>query len=112
MEPDTEYFAAFAVSWIALGIGGTWLISRISDPARKRYLLRTFAVGTALVFAAFVWLMSRSLETMLSLLGPLALIVFLNIRLVKVCDKCAGINRPQGLSAPAHCHKCGAELPR
>jgi hypothetical protein len=48
---------------------------------------------------------------MLFMIPVLALIFFLNFKLVKVCDQCAAINRPQVFVAPTYCHKCGAKLP-
>jgi len=111
VEPSSEYFPAFIATWLVLGLGGTFWIWKIESPVTKRLALRVFSIGAALLFALFVWLITRDPKQMMFLSVPLLLIVFFNLRLVKVCDECASISRPQGFAMPVHCHKCGAILP-
>jgi len=111
VEPHSEYFPAFIATWLVLGLGGMVWLWRIKNPATKRLFLRVFAIGTALLFALFVWLITRDSKQLIFMSVPLLLIVFFNLRLVKVCDECASISRPQGFAMPVHCHKCGATLP-
>jgi hypothetical protein len=111
VEPHSEYFPAFVATWLVLGLGGILWVWRMKNPATKRRALRVFAVGTSLLFALFVWLITRDPRQMMFMAVPLLLITYINLRLVKVCDVCASINRPQGFAVPVHCYKCGATLP-
>jgi hypothetical protein len=111
VAPASPYVPAFFIIWIALGAGGMLWISRMTDPAARRLALRGLTLFAAVLLASFVWLISRSTQQMLFLVPLLALLAYFNLKLVKVCDVCASINRPQGLAAPVYCHKCGAKLP-
>lgn len=110
MEPHREYVPFFFATWIAVGIGGSLWVWSVKKPDLKRRLMRGLSIGAALLFLSFVWLVNRDPRQLAILSAPLLLIVFLNHRLVKVCDECASISRPQGFTMPVHCHKCGATL--
>jgi hypothetical protein len=111
VAPSNPYVPIFFITWIALGAGGVLWISRMTDPAAKRHALRSLTLLATVLFGLFAWLISRSTQQMLFLIPVLALIAYLNLRLVKVCNVCASINRPQAFSAAVHCYKCGAKLP-
>jgi FtsH-binding integral membrane protein len=111
MAPSNPYAPAFFIVWLLLGGGGMLWISRMTNPAAKRTALRGLMLVAAVLFASFVWLVTRSSHEMLFLAPVLALIAFLNLKLVKVCDECAAINRPQVFVPPVYCYKCGAKLP-
>jgi hypothetical protein len=111
VAPTNPYAPVFFVTWIVLGASGMLWISRITDPGAKRRALRSLTLLAAVLFGLFVWLISRSTQQILYLIPVLALIVYLNLKMVKVCNACASINRPQVFSAAVHCYKCGAKLP-
>jgi hypothetical protein len=111
VEPHSEYVAAFFATWVVAGVGGLLWLWRIENPSTKRLALRVFAIGTALLFALFVWLITRDPKQMMFVSVPLLVIIYMNFRLVKVCEVCASISRPQSFTMPVHCHKCGAILP-
>jgi hypothetical protein len=110
VEPHSAYIRVFFATWIALGIGGSLWVWSVKKPDAKRRLLRGLSIGAALLFSFFVWLITRDPRQLAFISVPLLLIALLNHRLVKVCDECASISRPQGLTMPVHCHKCGAVL--
>jgi hypothetical protein len=101
----------FFIVWLLLGGGGLLWIYKMTDPAAKRTALRSLTLVAAVLFASFAWLITRNPHHMLVMAPVLALIVFLNLKLVKVCDQCAAINRPQIIAPPVYCYKCGAKLP-
>ena len=111
MDTSNPYIPAFFIAWFLLGIGGMLWISQMTNPAAKRTALRSLSLVAVVLFASFAWLITRSPQGMLFMTPVLALIVILNLKLVKVCDQCAAINRPQLLAPPAYCYKCGAKLP-
>jgi hypothetical protein len=110
MTTGNPFVPVFFVAWILLGAGGMWWISRIANPAAKRSAIRRLTVLTAIVFATFAWLITRSTQQLLFFSPFLVLITYLNLTLLKVCDNCASICRPQGFTAPIYCQKCGATL--
>jgi 4-amino-4-deoxy-L-arabinose transferase-like glycosyltransferase len=111
MDTSNPYVPAFFIVWFLLGGGGMLWISQMTNPAAKRTALRSLILVAVVLFASFAWLITRSPQGMLFMIPVLALIFFLNFKLVKVCDQCAAINRPQVFVAPTYCHKCGAKLP-
>jgi hypothetical protein len=100
----------FFVGWAALGTSGWWWVSSRKIPAQKRRALRVMAITASVVFGAFIGLSAKPSMGLLVIGGVLIFITYVNIKLVKVCDSCAAISRPQGLTPLAHCYKCGAKL--
>jgi hypothetical protein len=105
------YIPVFFVAWVVLAGGAVLWLSRITDPAAKRTALRSLTLVAIVLFASFVWFLSRSIQGMLYAAPVLALIAYGNFKLVKICNECASINRPQILAPPVHCYRCGAKLP-
>jgi hypothetical protein len=103
-------FPYFFVGWAVFGTGGWWWVSSLTDPARKRKALHLFLITGGIIFGAFLALIMQSLKTLILLELFVAFVVYMNMRLMKVCNQCAALNRPQGLTSAAHCHKCGEAL--
>jgi hypothetical protein len=110
------YAPVFMIAWIALGIGGWIWISTRSSAAKKRLWQRRFAIGTGVVFGAFLTvtlLIGHQPFTLLIALPFLVLIMWLNIRFTDYCDNCNRMVYNQfWWRRIRFCPHCGASLSR
>ena len=101
---------AFVATWVALaGVG--LLVLRGKDAARKRRDLRRLSIAVTILFPAFVWLVSRSIEMTAFAAGGALLIFLLRERTTRVCPGCAHVVETFPVR-PRHCSRCGAALER
>ena len=99
----------FVGTWVVLLIGSI-VLNQVASPALKQNLQKVVPVVVGLVFLVFVYLLGGS-KSLYFAVGPVLLIMFLNVRLVKYCHKCGAMNRSVNwLSAPKYCQKCGQSL--
>ena len=105
-----ELLPYFFVGWVGVTVLGWWWVSSRKIPAQKRLALRVMAVVAAIVFGTFVAMTAKPSMSLVAMVGILIVITYSNVKLVKVCNTCCAISRPQGLAPPAHCYKCGAIL--
>jgi hypothetical protein len=113
MRPDPQIIVPlFIATWIVLGIFSLWLMYFDTNVARKKRLLPIFVVGSGLLFIIFSYLMTGAQPRMLLFLcPPVTLIIFLNLRGIKICSACGRtIHSGVWLSKAEFCPKCGARL--
>jgi hypothetical protein len=74
-------------------------------------VFKPFLVGTGLLFLGFMWAMGFP-TFMLAIAAPIvALIMYLNSRIIHFCDACGRTIMQQiPFSPPRHCSHCGASL--
>ncbi|HEY1049623.1 MAG TPA: hypothetical protein VGE39_07700 [Prosthecobacter sp.] len=79
----------------------------------KRRIWPWFSVGTAVVFAAFVYgtVGRRNPGTLGIMLPALLIITWMNVRMTRFCDACGKtITQRTPFSKDAFCSRCGAPL--
>jgi hypothetical protein len=111
MHPHPEIAPWFFATWIALGIAFVWFVYLDRNVARKKRLLPVFIIGSGALFIGFVFLMSADLRILAFMFPAVALISFLNLRMIKVCSACGRtIHSGMWFSKAEYCSKCGARL--
>lgn len=112
MKPHPEMFLAFAATWVVLCLAGLWLFVLDKDIARKKRLLPVFVIGTGALFVIFALLITGE-PRLLAFVAPVtALIVFLNLRMLKVCESCGLVLQTNVPFYRARfCSGCGAKIP-
>lgn len=112
MRPHPEAVPWFIGTWIVLGAASVWMNVFDKDVARKKRLLTPFIVGTGVLFAGFTLMISGSLRLQLFLAPAVALITWLNLRMIKVCESCGStVFNNVWFSKMEYCSKCGAKIP-
>ena len=111
-DPERVFPIFFAV-WVALGAASFYFLYVSKDVERKKKLFRPFLAGTSVLFLGFMWAMGFPL-LMLAIAAPMvALIMYLNSRMIRFCDACGRtIMQQMPFSPPKHCSHCGAALQR
>jgi hypothetical protein len=108
MDEGTK-FSVFMAVWIAFGLG--WFIwERKATPSDKKRLLPYSIWIGGVVFGAGVLWLHPTWETAAVIVPAVALISFINSKLMRACDSCGKLIYPTDLSKPRYCSKCGAEL--
>lgn len=111
MKPHPEVFVWFLGTWIALALISV-LLHFSRDVKRKKRLLPVFTVSVGVLFSIFVLIMSGEPKTVLFVVPATALITFMNLRLIKVCESCGRtVYNNVWYSKMEFCSKCGAKLP-
>ena len=118
--PEQILEACFAVTWLVLGVVAVVFFSFGTDVALKRKWYPRLVILSGNLFGAFATaffvINARSLKGlgMIVLIIPaVTFISYLNIKLIKFCDKCGAMLYGQNPFAPMKfCSKCGAELNR
>lgn len=105
-----SWFPFVFIGWALLGIGGWWWVSSRTNPADKRRALRIYMISVAIAFALVVAVSTRSAKGLAVATVAIVTLSYLNMSLIKICNGCAALNRPQGFTPAAHCHQCGARL--
>jgi hypothetical protein len=101
----------FAGALVALAICAMLLSFRAS-PSRKRLVFHVGSVLAALTMLLWITIMEGR-SGLLFGLGPVALIIFLNLKTIKFCPKCGIQNRnPYFFPVPKYCTRCSTPLDR
>lgn len=99
----------FFGTWIVLAIGSI-AFAKLASPELKRKMWPVLAIGVGLIFLVFVCLLTGARGFYFAII-PVALIMYLNVKAVKICPKCGTINRsPYIFPVPKYCVKCGTAL--
>jgi len=111
MTPD-KVFPFFLGAWVILGLASFWFYRQASFATKKRWH-PILAVSVGLLFLGIVWAMSPVGEVLYFAIPAVALITWLNVRLMKFCSNCgATLYAGTIFFAPLqYCQKCGAKLP-
>jgi hypothetical protein len=111
MKAHPEIGALFIAVWVALGIVGVWLTYLDRNIARKKRLLPIFIVGSGVIFTLFTLFLTGDLRTMALVIPAVTLIIFLNLRQIKVCPTCGKtIHSGMWFTKAEYCPKCGGRL--
>lgn len=111
MREHPELFPWFAGVWIGLGILSFWFFQFSKNVKLKKRFLPIFIVGTGVLFTGFVLFMSGKPEIMLIVIPAVAIISFLNLRMIRVCESCGRtIYNTMVFFKMEYCSKCGAKL--
>lgn len=103
----------FIIVWGLLGVSAFLFFHSIRDAALKRRVWPWFSVGTAVIFAVFVYSVAgRRNPGILGIMVPaLVLITWMNLRMTRFCDACGTtITQRTPFSKDAFCSRCGAPL--
>lgn len=112
MRPRPELFPLFAATWVALGFAAFWFLVVGKNIARKKRLLPVFNVGTGALFVVFTLLIMGDLRVMAFVAPATVLIVFLNQRILRVCDSCGRVIQSwMPFYRVKFCSGCGAKIP-
>ena len=74
--------------WIALWVVGLWVAYGDKNVARKKRLLPFFIVGSGTIFGVFALIVIGDLRALALIAPAIGLIIFLNLRQLKVCPTC------------------------
>jgi hypothetical protein len=124
MNIDTANFlegvltACFVATWIVLAIVGFFLFYYNKDAVFKREYFPRFIVLIGVLFVFFTAAISVVSTRSLGSLGILIIIVpavsvisYMNLRMIKFCNKCgATLTNTNLFAAMRFCSRCGAEL--
>jgi len=111
MREHPELFPWFAGIWIGLGILSFLFFQFSRSVQLKKRLLPVFIVGVGVLFSGFVLLMSGKPEIMLIVIPVVAIISFLNLRMIRVCETCGRtVYNTMMFFKMEYCSKCGAKL--
>jgi uncharacterized membrane protein len=112
MTAHPEVVPWFIGTWIVLGVVGVWFQFFNRNIPQKKRLLPIFTVGSGVLFAVFVFLMIGDVRVLFFIVPAIALIIFLNLRMIKVCESCGRtVTSNVWFSKMEYCSKCGAKLP-
>jgi predicted RNA-binding Zn-ribbon protein involved in translation (DUF1610 family) len=111
MKPHAEIVPLFIAVWIALGIAGLWFTYLDKNIPRKTRLLPRFTIGAGILFVLFIFGMTGDWKAMAFAIPAVALITFLNLRQLRICQTCGRtINTGMWFTKAEYCPKCGARL--
>jgi hypothetical protein len=110
--------ACFIGTWVVLGIGGFIVFYSRRDVAFNRKWFPRYAILAGVLFVFFsttlTVLQSRSfsaLGLLVFMVPMVVLIIYLNIKFTRFCDKCGATAIDYNWFSPMKfCSKCGAEL--
>lgn len=108
---------AFVGTWIILAVLGFLVFRRMSAAGKRRWMPR-FAVLAGILFVLFSTTLTvlqdpswSSLRVLIFVIPAVVLIIYLNIKFTKFCDKCgATLYNYNWFDPMRFCSKCGAEL--
>ena len=110
MKPN-EIPPVFVALWIALAIAGMWISYGSRNAKLKKRLIPLFVIGSGILFAIFFLVMTRELLILLVFGPAVALISWMNLRMIRVCDSCGRtVYNPYWFKKGGYCVKCGAKL--
>lgn len=110
-------FSCFFVTWILLMLGGMVAVSLSKDAAFKRWWFPRLMIFGGIFMVSLpttIMVLQSDFEALAALVVfvPLiCLIIYLNIKSTKFCDRCGAACREfSWLSRMKFCSRCGAEL--
>lgn len=109
MTEGERFFVFFGV-WIALGIASVVLLLR-GSPEIKRQWFPRITIFAGVLFVAFIYWIAPVLEVLYLAIPAVALITYLNLKIMKFCPRCGAYYQTLGrLYRVNFCHKCGFAL--
>jgi hypothetical protein len=104
----SKIFPIFVAVWVLIAIATSLLHLRGSLETKRRWHPRiTVAVGV--LFLAFVASVAPA-RALYLVVPAVALITYLNLKVIRFCSACGATLRQAGFRAPVHCSRCGAKL--
>ena len=108
-------FPYFFALWIGLMIAGFLMFWRGNNVVFKRKWLPRYIIFTGVLFVGFIVLLmivdpksGPPPITLLFVIPVVALITYVNIKIIKICGKCGKMNYPMFMIPAKFCAKCGA----
>ena len=109
MGPNAQEFLIVLAAWIIAGIASAFFFMN-RNASLKRRLWPPYVIGAAILFLMFVWWFLPN-EAALYVAAPLlALVTFINLRVVKFCNACGATTQNLPFRPARFCAKCGAPL--
>ena len=106
---EATKFSVFMTIWIAFGVG-SFVWEKKATPSEKGRLLPHLTwIGGLLFGAGTLWLFP-TWEAAAFLVPSIALISWVNAKLMRVCGSCGKLIYPTELARPKYCSKCGSTL--
>jgi ribosomal protein L40E len=122
MNDQMSPFAVFLLgAFIITGIAVNILVLGFKNTALKQKWSPILGILSGIFFAGFLMccFLHDEDENQTSMLIPIvisipviALIIFMNIRMTKFCEKCGATLISRTFGNAKFCEKCGAELPK
>ena len=104
---------AFVVVWLGLAVG-SWLFSRSLTPPLRRYWhprLTLIAMACMLPFFLVPFLVGRDWGATILVVTSFALMTWLGLTRVRVCESCGKTAQPQSFFRAAEfCPRCGNKV--
>jgi hypothetical protein len=95
--------------WLLL-FAGIVIVNLVAPPALKQKGQRIMPIFGGLLFLFFIYLLTGKRD-FLFLIIPIGLIIYVNVKTVRICLKCGTTNRnPYMFPVPKFCLKCGSML--
>jgi hypothetical protein len=106
-----QVFPVFIVVWAGLGIASSAFFYLSKNASLKRKIWPPASIAASVLFLAFVWTRGIPASEFIFVVPFVALITFINLRVMKFCDACGRTVMNQNpFSLPKYCSKCGAAL--
>lgn len=110
-QPNPNLFVAFFVAWAALAVVGSAFFWGSRNARLKRAVFPWYVGLAGFALTLFVFVMSKDPWVLLVFAPLVALITFLNVRLVKFCDRCGAIfHHYTWFGRTSFCSHCGAPV--
>lgn len=104
-------YPIFLGVWVLLTLLSAGFLFFNKNAALKRRIWPAFVISIGVLFLVFTAARGTPPQSLLVIAPVIALITFLNLRLIKFCDACgATITRQSRSAKSASCPKCGAKL--
>jgi hypothetical protein len=101
----------FIVLWILLGVGSVLFFQFSRNVRLKKRILPVFIIGSGALFALFVLISTEQTRASVVVIPAVALISFLNLRIIKICNEFSNTIASNVWFAKAeYCSKYGAKL--
>jgi len=108
MGPNAQEFLIVLAAWIIAGIASAFFFMN-RNASLKRRLWPPYVIGAAILFLIFVWWFLPN-EALYVAAPLLALVTFINLRVVKFCNACGATTQNLPFRPARFCAKCGAPL--
>ncbi len=111
MKPHPEILPWFVGTWIVLGVLSIWFYFIDRNIQRKKRIFPILNIGGGILFIVFTLFMMGQPMILIIAVPGVALITFLNIRNIKICESCGRtVYNNTWFSKMEFCSKCGAKL--
>jgi hypothetical protein len=103
----------FVTAGVAIGVGAAHFFCGRRDVALKRAIFPWFVVSAGTLFILYAALATGVPWVLVTLMPAVALLCWLNVRLVRFCDGCGTLLYKHIWFIPTRsCYRCGAPLGR